>query len=293
VKGRRGYSLLIVRGDGARVVRLNVPRPAVAGTFVAVAVALSVVAALVGDWAQLRQLTREAKTFGQQIADQRATIDLFNRRVAKLRREMSGWREIHARIWEPFGPGFKPASRDKGIGGGTPAKDEAPERLTPRQELDSLAEVVAEQGDNLRALDRLMSRAGRALAALPSRWPVRGSVNSEFGKRDSPWTSATEFHGGLDIRASKGTPVRAPGPGTVTFAGTRPEYGISVIIDHGQDVRTVYGHLSKLSVRRGERVERGAVLGLSGNTGRSTGPHLHYEILVKGRPVNPRAYLWD
>jgi len=293
VKGRRGYSLLIVRGDGARVVRLNVPRPAVAGTFVAVAVALSVVAALVGDWAQLRQLTREAKTFGQQIADQRATIDLFNRRVAKLRREMSGWREIHARIWEPFGPGFKPASRDKGIGGGTPAKDEAPERLTPRQELDSLAEVVAEQGDNLRALDRLMSRAGRALAALPSRWPVRGSVNSEFGKRDSPWTSATEFHGGLDIRASKGTPVRAPGPGTVTFAGTRPEYGISVIIDHGQDVRTVYGHLSKLSVHRGDRVERGALVGLSGNTGRSTGPHLHYEILVKGRSVNPRAYLWD
>ncbi len=159
--------------------------------------------------------------------------------------------------------------------------------------LERLAESVAEQGESLKALDRLVARAGKALAALPSRWPVRGAVNSEFGMRQSPWAQGTEFHNGLDIRSQHGTPVRAPAGGTVTVAGTYQEYGITVILDHGQEIKSVYGHLSRTNVKSGDRVERGAVVGWSGNTGRSTGAHLHYEILVKGQAVNPRAYLWD
>src|SRR5438105_2300641 len=179
------------------------------------------------------------------------------------------------------------------IGGGAREADRSPASLHPQDEIERLAESVVEQGDNLRALDRLMTRAGKALAALPSRWPVRGAVNSEFGNRLSPWTQVTEFHGGLDINANQGTPVRAPAAGTVTFAGAQPEYGILVIVEHDNDVRSMYGHLSKTSVKQGDWVQRGGILGFSGNTGRSSGPHLHYEILVKGQPVNPRAYLWD
>jgi murein DD-endopeptidase MepM/ murein hydrolase activator NlpD len=111
--------------------------------------------------------------------------------------------------------------------------------------------------------------------------------------RQSPWAQGTEFHSGIDIRSQHGTPVRAPAAGSVTVAGTYQEYGITVILDHGQDLKSLYGHLSRLNVKPGERVERGAVVGWSGNTGRSTGAHLHYEILVKGHAVNPRAYLWD
>ena len=162
-----------------------------------------------------------------------------------------------------------------------------------RDELERLAESVAEQGESLKALDRLVFRAGKALAALPSRWPIRGAVNSEFGMRQSPWSSGSEFHSGIDIRAQHGTPIRAPAGGVVTIAGTYQEYGITVILDHGQDIKSVYGHVSKTNVKPGERVERGTVVGWSGNTGRSTGAHLHYEILVKGQSVNPRAYLWD
>jgi murein DD-endopeptidase MepM/ murein hydrolase activator NlpD len=122
---------------------------------------------------------------------------------------------------------------------------------------------------------------------------VRGAVNSEFGNRQSPWGEGHEFHGGLDIRANRGTPVHAPAPGTVIHAGPAQDYGIAVIVDHGRDIRTLYGHLTKTSVQAGQTIDRGTVLGLSGNTGRSSGPHLHYEVHVKGRPVNPRAYLWD
>ena len=297
VKGRDQFSLLIVRGDGTKVVRFNFTRPVARGAFAGVALALSVVGALTTDWVELRELTREARTFARQ---QRETIDAFNRRVVELRQEMVGWRELHARIWEPFGPELAPGARDKGIGGGAvkvaariAPGDEPLGRVVRGNELERLAESVKEQGDNLRALDRLMARAGKALAALPSRWPVRGGVNSEFGNRVSPWTRVTEFHSGLDINAQPRTPVRAPAGGTVFFAGAQPEYGNTVILDHGQEVRSLYGHLSQIGVKQGERVERGQVIAYSGNTGRSSGPHLHYEILVKGHSVNPRAYLWD
>ena len=102
-----------------------------------------------------------------------------------------------------------------------------------------------------------------------------------------------EFHSGIDIKAQMGTPVHAPAAGTVVVAGPAHEYGTAVMLDHGQDIKTLYGHLSKVSVRPGQKVERGMLLAFSGNTGRSSGPHLHYEIFVKGQPVNPRAYLWD
>ena len=289
VRGRDQFSLLVVRGDGTRVVRFNFTRPTARGAFVGLAVTLAVVGALVGDWANLRELTREARTFARQIAEQRETIDSFNRRVAELRQEMTGWRELHARIWEPFGPELTPGARDKGIGGAVKVADQ----VSAKDELARLTETVTEQGENLRALDRLMARAGKALAALPSRWPVRGGVNSEFGNRLSPWTRVTEFHSGIDINAQPRTPIRAPAGGTVTFAGGQQEYSNTIILDHGQDVRSIYGHLSQVAVKHGERVERGQLIGYTGNTGRSSGPHLHYEILVKGRSVNPRAYLWN
>ena len=289
VSGRDQFSLLVVRGDGTRVVRFNFTRPAAKGAFLGLVFSVAVVGTLVGDWVNLRELTREARTFARQIAQQRETIDSFNRRVADLRQEMTGWRELHARIWEPFGPELTPGARDTGIGGAFKASD----RLSPKDEVTRLTESVTEQGEYLRALDRLMARAGKALAALPSRWPVRGGVNSEFGNRLSPWTRVTEFQSGLDINARPRTPVRAPAGGTVTFAGTQEQYGITITLDHGQDVRSIYGHLAQVAVKQGERVQRGQVIAYTGNTGRSSGPHLHYEILVKGHSVNPRAYLWD
>jgi murein DD-endopeptidase MepM/ murein hydrolase activator NlpD len=290
---RRQFSLLIVRGDGSRVIRFNFPRPAALAAFFAIATSVVSIGVLFHDWVELRQLTVEARTFKQQIADQQAAIDSFNRRVVELRQEMTSWRDLHARIWEPFGPELQPGGRDRAIGGGALRPDRVTGRLSPRDELERLAESVTEQGESLKALDRLVARAGKALMALPSRWPIRGAVNSDYGMRQSPWAQGTEFHSGIDIRAQHGTPIRAPAAGNVTIAGNYQEYGITVMLDHGQDIKSIYGHLSKTNVKMGDRIERGTVLGWSGNTGRSTGAHLHYEILVKGQSVNPRAYLWD
>jgi murein DD-endopeptidase MepM/ murein hydrolase activator NlpD len=249
---------------------------------------------LVGDWWFTRTQMQDVGSLFRELEAGRATIEGFNQHVAGLQKEVASWRELHARIWEPFGPDVAPKGQGTGIGGSraTPP-GQPPTQPAPSEELNRLSESVIEEGESLRALERIITRAGKALASLPSRWPVRGAVNSEFGNRKSPWTMGLEFHSGMDISAQRGTPVRAPSAGTVAFAGTHSEYGLTVILDHGLDLRTIYGHLSKTVVTLGQKVERGTDIGVTGNTGRSSGPHLHYEILAKGRSVNPRAYLWE
>jgi murein DD-endopeptidase MepM/ murein hydrolase activator NlpD len=290
---RKHFSLLVVRGDGARVLCLNFPKRLLIGALVGLVTVSALIGVVAADWLQLRRLTREGRPHVDQILEQRAALDAVHEKIGELRREVAGWREIHGRLFETFGPDSKPSGRDKGIGGPATPVERVPGHLSPRDELDRLAESIAEESQNLRTLDKLMARAGKMLAALPNRWPVRGAVNSEFGTRLSPWTKSPEFHAGMDIRAERGTPVHAPAGGIVGFAGAYAEYGLTVILDHGNDIRSIYGHLSRVGVSTGQRVERGAQLGLTGNTGRSSGPHLHYEILVKGQAVNPRAYLWD
>jgi murein DD-endopeptidase MepM/ murein hydrolase activator NlpD len=292
VDHRQQFSLLIVRGDGVRVLRVNFPRRLPTVITAMALVGLTGLAALVGDWWQVRSRMRDAASLFQQIDDQRTTIETFNRQAASLRREVEGWRDLHARIWEPFGPEVTPRPGQGGVGGSRSSGGDAL-RPSATGELELLTEQVMEQGQSLRALDGLIGRARKALMGLPSRWPVRGAVNSEFGKRASPWTKEPEFHSGMDIAADRGTPVKAPAAGTVQHAGSGAEYGLYVMIDHDNGVRTLYGHLSKILVQRGQRIERGAVVGLTGNTGRSSGPHLHYEVYIKGQAVNPRAYLWD
>ena len=292
-RGNR-FSLVLVRGDGARVVRLSFPRGLPIVILAGVGVLVAALAVLAGDWWLSRARVQEVGSLLRVIDAQRATIAGLKGRVAEVQTEVGSWRDLHSRIWEPFGPDAVPKGRRTGIGGpSATSADPSLDRRAPSDEVDRLAEVVREEGENLRALERLISRAGKALASLPSRWPVRGAVNSEFGGRRSPWEKGSEFHSGIDIGAERGTPVLAPAAGTVTFAGPHAEYGLTVIVDHSEELRTIYGHLSKIIVAPGQTLARGAELGLTGNTGRSSGPHLHYEILVKDRPVNPRAYFWD
>jgi len=129
------------------------------------------------------------------------------------------------------------------------------------------------------------------LADAPSLWPVEGPVASSFGEREDPINGEGAFHSGIDIDAPKGTPVRAAGDGDVSGTSMGTGYGRQVVLDHGHEVLTVYGHLSAIAVLPGQHVVRGQVIGYVGQSGRATGPHLHYEVRVHNVPVNPHKYL--
>src|SRR5215470_9031848 len=124
------------------------------------------------------------------------------------------------------------------------------------------------------------------LTALRVHWPVRGPISSGFGAPRS-LGGRGEVHTGVDICARAGTPVRAPTRGIVAFAGWQNGYGRTIILEHGHRVQSLYGHLSKFAVKRGQTVEEGATIGLTGSSGHSSGPHLHYEVRVNDRPVSP------
>jgi murein DD-endopeptidase MepM/ murein hydrolase activator NlpD len=132
----------------------------------------------------------------------------------------------------------------------------------------------------------------QALArSTPSIWPLAGWLSSSYGNRRDPFTGGADFHPGLDIAADKGTPVRATADGTVQAAAYNGNYGNAVLVEHGYGISTRFGHLSAFAVRPGQQVRRGDVVGYVGATGRATSPHLHYEILLNGRQINPLRLL--
>ena len=126
---------------------------------------------------------------------------------------------------------------------------------------------------------------------IPSIWPVRGQITSGFGQRMDPLSGEGAFHSGLDISAPAGTKVESAADGIVVNAGRDSGYGNEILIDHGYGITTKYGHLSGIEVVVGQEVKMGQVIGAVGTTGKTTGPHLHYEVLVQETPVNPSRYL--
>jgi len=129
------------------------------------------------------------------------------------------------------------------------------------------------------------------LASAPTLWPVQGRISASFGERIDPFSGEGAFHRGMDISAEVGTRIIAPADGVVQYADIMNGYGRAVVLDHGNGVTTLYGHLSGFAVSPGETIHRGDTLGYVGSSGRSTGPHLHYEVRIFNTPVNPHKYL--
>ena len=156
---------------------------------------------------------------------------------------------------------------------------------------DSLAALEGKMNlleRNIKAYENVLRERGYT----PSIWPVVGKLESGFGGRRNPFGgSSYEFHSGQDIDAQTGDPVVAGASGKVTFTGWQNGYGQLIVIDHGGGLTTRYGHLSHIDITQGQTVERGQFIGRVGSTGRSTGPHLHYEIRINDEPVDPLQYL--
>ncbi|WP_300164418.1 M23 family metallopeptidase [Solidesulfovibrio sp.] len=174
---------------------------------------------------------------------------------------------------------------------GAPVDADAGRRLVDF--LDVLAGRMAVEEVEQQELARLLGERKLQFLAKPSLWPARGYITSPFGSRSSPFGRGGDFHNGVDIKVPMGSPVYAAGAGRVTEADPMTGYGLRIVVSHDYGLETVYAHLQKIEVRPGQEVKRGQRIGLSGNSGRTTGSHLHYEVRAAGEPVNPRQYMLD
>jgi murein DD-endopeptidase MepM/ murein hydrolase activator NlpD len=164
----------------------------------------------------------------------------------------------------------------------------------PARPVDSAAALAALESKTakLERDMRMYEAFLREHGMIPSIWPVMGKLESGVGGRRNPFGGrGFEYHEGQDIDAAYGTPVQVAAPGRVIIAGRQRGYGNVVYVDHGGGLSTRYGHLSQIDVSLGQTVARGQTIGLVGSTGRSTGPHLHYEVRINNQPVDPRQYL--
>jgi len=160
-----------------------------------------------------------------------------------------------------------------------------------KSHVDLMRDRMEELEGHFRVLEQVTERRAEVLRQTPGIWPLHGRVASHFGTRIDPFTGDPEMHMGIDIVGMYGSAVRAPADGVVIYAQRKSAYGNLIILDHGNGLTTRHGHLSRFTVRIGQKVQKGDIIGNVGMTGRTTGPHLHYEVRLNDRPVNPRSYL--
>ena len=244
--------------------------------------------------AELKRLKLQTVKQREQIDGLAAKVDLFSSKMEELKQFDKKIRILANLV----------TGRDKeqllGIGG--PASEEnrirariaADERAMiadAHRQVDSLMNEAVSRQKSFASLLVLLKEKKSIMAATPSLWPVKGWVTSEFGRRISPFGGEREFHKGLDIATGYGRAVQAPAAGVVAEVTYQNDVGRTILIDHGHGLSTSYAHLSKAAVRPGAPVRKGDRIGYVGNTGRSTGSHLHYSVMLNGVAVNPRKYL--
>jgi len=211
----------------------------------------------------------------------------FESSLKKLQNQLSDYEDRTRQLAIVAGVESLESGTEAGIGGGTPADD------VEVGDLPAMEDRAGQIAGTLDVVEAKLEERVHWISSTPAIAPVRGIFTSGFGFRSDPLTHGRGVHQGVDIAAAPGQPVRASADGVVVQAGTIGGLGQAVYIAHGFGVSTRYGHMSRIEVRPGQRIKRGDVLGRVGNTGRSTGYHLHYEVRVDGDPVNPLAYILD
>ena len=229
---------------------------------------------------ELSKLRRENKEL--QVANEQ-----FSRSVESLRGQLRTVEDRTRKLAIIAGITTLDETSQGGSGG---TRDEA--TFSPyRDDIDKMSFRSHRLERDLSMLETKFTAQAQLLSSTPSIAPVRGILTDGFGGRSDPFTGEPGQHGGIDVSSAVGQPVRAPADGIVVKAEWENGYGNVVYLSHGYGYSTRYGHLSGFATRPGARVKRGDVVGYVGSTGRSTGPHLHYEVRVNNKPVNPLEYI--
>jgi murein DD-endopeptidase MepM/ murein hydrolase activator NlpD len=295
------YTIMVVPAVAGKPRRYAISKRAVTGLLIGGGALLVVIALLVGHYLLLWHQVGRYKAERHMIQEEKAKITFLSQSLQRLTAKMAKLEEFDhkLRIIADL-PEMEETDESLGVGGMDADTQEAleegledfAEQATALEEsIEGLEEQAAFQEESFYELIEFLEDRKSILLGTPSVRPTRGWISSGFGYRKSPLTGRRQFHRAVDFATRIGTPIIATADGIVISSKKDSHLGNIIEIDHGKGFVTRYGHNSSNFVKKGERVKRGQVIGTVGNTGRSTGPHLHYEVHLNGVAVNPRKYM--
>lgn len=293
---------MFLPGPNERVRTLSISKFALKSVFLSFMAALVLSLYLGYEYNDAKDKVWELRSVREELMQQKAQVQSFALNLLDYKRQMFLLRDLDTKLRRAvsLGPRDK-AQQVLGIGGpdelglqnlailGEKKQEEALKEM--HQELSQLKGAASRQETSFQMLIEYFEDKRSLYASTPSIWPTRGWVTSHFGNRMSPFSGIVKFHEGIDIAAQTGTPIMAPADGVVIKAGFVTGYGNLLELSHGYGIKTAFAHNSRLNVKAGQRVKRGDVIAYVGDTGSSTGPHLHYEVRKNGLPVNPVRYM--
>jgi murein DD-endopeptidase MepM/ murein hydrolase activator NlpD len=302
VKKKEYFTFMFLPGPNAQVRTFTISKSVIKTVLLSLVCVIVLSLYLVYEYNDVKDKVWELRAMREELMQQRAQVQNFALNLLDYKRQMFLLRDLDTKLRRAvsLGPRDK-AQQVLGIGGpdelglhnlttlGEKKQDEALKEMS--QELSQLRGAAAKQEASLQVLIEYFEDKRSLHAATPALWPVRGWVTSHFGNRLSPFSGIEKFHEGIDIAAQTGTPVAAPADGVVIKAGFGTGYGNMVEISHGYGFKTVFAHNSRLNVKAGQRIRRGDIIAYVGDSGSSTGPHLHYEVRLNGLPINPTKYM--
>ena len=302
------FTFYLMSNTGTPVRQLTVSRKLFWSALLMVTIALSLAATGLYDYLQLRRafsnslaLTSQNSAQSRTITDQRSQLQRFAKEIDTLKSRLVTLNTFEKKI-RIIANIENPEENSGLFGMGGSAPDDLDPKIPLTEKHNSLIREMHHQADQLNSasvnqaagfesLLKYLETQVDLLASTPSIRPVGGWITSRFAHRISPFTGRREFHKALDIANRLKTPIIAPADGKVSFAGQRRLMGNVIEINHGHGFLTRYAHLDTFKKEKGTRVKRGETIALMGNTGRSTGPHLHYQVYLNGLPVNPEKYI--
>ena len=292
-------SILIIPPSTDRVRQYSVPQWIVRACVAAAAAVIVGFISSLGIATYGINKANENQDQAEENAELRAALTGITADVRVLCEQLARLEAAEKKVRTVFGfPEVDADERALGIGGTLAEPEVALSESTQltyavESEIDRLLHRASFERENFELVFSALLDQKQRLDHTPSTYPVNGVLMRGFGVKSDPFTGKMRPHHGLDLAATMGTPIYSPAAGKVILREFQTQYGNTVVIDHGYGVETLYGHMSKFAAKLGQTIRRGEILGYVGNSGYSTGPHLHYEVHADGRPQNPMDYVYD
>lgn len=299
------FTLVIVPSSYGKVRRIVIPKFVVTAAIIGLIICFFALFYFIGEYKIVKDKLTYLEDLEKLTQIQQKKIASLVEKVSQFNQTLNRLKEMEDRLKTMAGMGGGTTDVEEGLGKGgpdtyVPFGNPAPEKIindplqvikTIEGNFETLKERARLQEENFSRIQEIIERKKALFSSTPNIFPVKGWISSGYGLRINPFTHKREMHEAIDIVASWGTPVKAACQGRVVYTGWKNFYGLVIRIENEYGYSTIYAHLSKILVRRGERVKKGQIIGRVGSSGRSTGPHLHFEVWKGKKTINPLSLM--